>query len=110
MKKSVIRKALIFTVVWAAVLYYFAGKVPDEYAELLGFIGALLLFFPAVSGTLHAFSLSKVADPNLSRDQIETAYVALRARMASLDFRWHQALANIAGISLVAIGFGAKYI
>ena len=110
MKKSVIQRALFLTVVWAAVLYYFSGKVPDEYAELLGFIGALLLFFPAISGTLHAFSLSKVADPNLSRDQIEIAYSALRARTASLDFSWIQAFAIIVGISLVAIGFGAKYI
>lgn len=110
MKRSVIRSALIITVFWAGVLYYFAGEIPDEYAELLGFVGALLLFFPAISGTLHAFSLSKVADPNLSRDQIEIAYSALRVRMGSLDFRWHQAFANIAGISLVAIGFGAKYI
>lgn len=110
MKRSVIRNALIITVIWAGALYYFAGKIPDESAELLGFVGALLLFIPAISGTLQAISLKDVPDPDFDPDQIQIAYSALRVRTASLDFNWIQALANFAGISLVALAFGTKYI
>ena len=115
MQRWVIAAVWGFVVLWAIAVYWLAGAIPRSRADLLGFVGTILLFYPTASTEIWKWAVRNLpisgaagASRGNPDDFLrETEEAALRALGR---FSYFHALCYFAGLSLIALGFGAQWL
>ena len=118
MRRWVIAAVWGFVGLWAIAVYWLAGAIPRSQADLLGFVGTILLFYPTASTEIWKWAVRNLpisgapGAPGASRGNPddflrETEEAAVRALGR---FSCFHALCYFAGLSLIALGFGAGWL